>query len=113
MGVSKTSDHIQIKIQMPNPSKEPPISSKALTQDLKDVVDFCAFKIMIEKQNWDMGASKMSDHIQIKIKIPSPTQESPESSKAPNEDFMDMDVLCTFKIKKESQNSDYGYIKDQ
>ena len=61
----------------------------------------------------NMGLSKATDPIQIKIKMPNPSQEPPASSKAPNEDFKDMDVLCTFKIKIESQNSDHGYIKDQ
>ena len=42
-----------------------------------------------------------------------PNQEPPVSSKAPNQDLKDMDVLCIFKIKIESQNSDHGYIKDQ
>ena len=60
-----------------------------------------------------MGVSKTSDHIQIKIKMPNPSQEPPASSKAPNEDLEDMDVLCTFKIKIESLNSDHGCIKDQ
>ena len=60
-----------------------------------------------------MGISKTSDHIQIKIKMPTPSQEPPASSKAPNEDLKDMDVLCTFKIEIGSQNLDHGYIKDQ
>ena len=60
-----------------------------------------------------MGVSKTSDHIQIKIKIPNPSQEPTASSKAPNDDLKDMDVLCTFKIKIESQNSDHRYVKDQ
>ena len=60
-----------------------------------------------------MDLSKTSDHINIKIKMPNPSQEPPASSKAPNEDLKDMDVLCTFKIKLESQNSDHGYIIDQ
>merc|ERR1712112_308046 len=60
-----------------------------------------------------MGISKTSDYIQNKIKMPNPSQEHPESSKAPNEDLKDMDVLCTFKIKIESQNLDHVYIKDQ
>ena len=38
MGVSKTSDHIQINIKMPNPSQEPSASSKAPNEDLKDMV---------------------------------------------------------------------------
>ena len=60
-----------------------------------------------------MDLPKTTDHIQIEIKIPTPSQEPPVSSKAPNEDFKDMDVLCTLKIKIESQNSDHGNIKDQ
>ena len=57
-----------------------------------------------------MGVSKTSDHIQTKIMKLNPSQEPQASSKAPNEDLKDMDVLCTFKIKIESQNSDNGYI---
>ena len=60
-----------------------------------------------------MGVSKTSDHIQIKIKMPNPSQEPPASSKAPNEELEDMDVLCTFKIRIESQNSYNGRIKDE
>ena len=60
-----------------------------------------------------MGVPKTSDHIQIKIKIPNPSQEPPASFKAPNEDLKDMDVLCTFKIKIESQNLVNGCTKDQ
>ena len=60
-----------------------------------------------------MGISKTSEHIQIKIKMPNPSQEPPASSKAPNEYFKDMDVLCTFKIKIEGQNLDHVSIKDQ
>ena len=59
-----------------------------------------------------MGISKTSDYIQIKINMPNPNQEPPASSKAPNEELKDMDVLCTFKIKIESKISDQGCIKD-
>ena len=51
-----------------------------------------------------MAISKTSDHIQIKIKMPTLSQEPPASSKAPNEDLKDMDVLYTFKIKMEVQS---------
>ena len=51
--------------------------------------------------------------IQIKIMIQQPTQEPPVSSKAPNEDLKDMDVLCTFKFRIESQNLVHGCTKDQ
>ena len=60
-----------------------------------------------------MVVSKTSDHIQIKIKMPNPSQDPPASSNAPNEDFEDMEVLCTVKIKMASQNLDHGCIKDQ
>ena len=51
-------------------------------------------------------------HIQSKIKIKNSNQKPPASSNAPNEDLKDMDVLCTFKIKIESYNSDHGCIQD-
>ena len=60
-----------------------------------------------------MRVSKMSAHIKIKIKVPNPSQEPPVSSETPNQDFKDIAVLCTFKIKIESQNFEQGYIKDQ
>ena len=99
MGISKTSDHIQIKIKMPNPNQEPPASSKAQNLDFKEMEVLCTFKIQIEKKNQDMGIAKSSVNIQIKIKTPKQSQEHPVSFKAPNKDLKDMDVLCTFKIK--------------
>ena len=60
-----------------------------------------------------MGVTKTSDHIQIKIKMPNPGQEPPAPTKPPNQDLKDMFVLCIFKIKIESQNSDHGCVKDQ
>jgi len=44
LGVPKTSDHIQIKIQIPNSSQEPPVSSKAPNQYLKDMEFFAPSK---------------------------------------------------------------------
>ena len=60
-----------------------------------------------------MGLSQTSDHIQINIRMPNPSQEPPASCKAQNEDLKDMDVLCNFKIKAGRQNSEQGCIKDQ
>ena len=51
-----------------------------------------------------ISISKTRDHIQIKIKMPNPSQEPPASSKDPNKDLKDMDVLCTLKFKIESRN---------
>merc|ERR1712081_73018 len=56
-----------------------------------------------------MEISKTSDYILIKIKMPNPRQEPPSSSKAPNEDLKDMDVLCTFKIKIEPKFGSWVY----
>ena len=58
MGISKTNDHIQIKIKMQNPSQEPPVSSKAPNEDLKDMDVFSTFKIKIESQNLDHACIK-------------------------------------------------------
>merc|ERR1711954_358816 len=113
MGVPKTSDHIQINVRMPNPSQEPPASSKAPNQALKGMDVICTFKIKIESQNLANGVPKTSDHVQINIRMPNPCQEPPASSKAPNQDLKDMDVLCTFQIKRGSQNLNHGCIKDQ
>ena len=74
---------------------------------------FCTFKSRVRAKMQNMGVSKTSDHIQIKIKMPHPSQEPPASSKAQNEDLKDMDVLCTFKIQIESQNSEYVCTKVQ
>ena len=111
MKVPVTSNPIQIKIKMPNPSQEPPASSKATNQDLKDMDILCTFKIKIESQNSDHGYVKASDHIQIKIKMIKPIQEPTVSSKAPNEYLKDMDILWTVKLKIESQNSEHWCIE--
>ena len=48
MSVKKNTDHIQIKIEMQNPSQEPPASSKAPNQDLSDMEALCTFKTKME-----------------------------------------------------------------
>ena len=55
-----------------------------------------------------MGVSKTTDPIKVKIKIPLPREEPPVSIKTTIQDFKDMSVLCTFKIKIKSQNLDHG-----
>ena len=60
-----------------------------------------------------MGVSKTSDDIQIKIKMTNPSQEPPASSKALNQDLNDMNILCTFKTKMETQNLKHCCVKDQ
>ena len=96
---------------MPNPTQEPPASSKASNKDLKDMDVLLTFKIKTESPNSVLGCIRDHRLYPNKIKMPNPSQEPPASSKAPKEDLKDMDVLCTFKIKIESQNLDHGYIK--
>ena len=59
-----------------------------------------------------LGVHKTIDHIQIKIKMPNPSQEPPAPTKDTNKDLKDMDILCTFKVKIESQNLEYRCSKD-
>ena len=59
-----------------------------------------------------MGVSKIGDHIRINIKVSKPSQGLPTSSKVPNQNGKDMDVLCTFKIKIErAKNWNMGVSK--
>ena len=104
-------DHVCTKdklpsYNLPNPSQELPVSSKAPNEDLKDIGVLCTFEIKIESKNLDQRVSKTSDHIQIKMTMSNPSQEPPVSSKAQNEDLKYMDVLCISKIKIESKNLD-------
>ena len=100
----KTSGHIQIQINILNSSQEPPSSSKALNEDLKDIDVLCTLKIKIESQNLDHRFNKDQWPYLDQDQDTKPSQEPPVSSKAPNEDLKDTDVLCNFKIKIESQN---------
>ena len=105
MDVPRTSDHIQIKIKIQNPSQEPPVSSKVPNKNIEDMDVLCIFKTKIESQIWQIGISKPSDHIQIKIKMPNPSQEPPAPTKAPNQYLKDIDALCIFKIKIQAKSS--------
>ena len=67
MGIAMTSDYISIKVKMLKPSQEPPTSSKATNQDLKDMDVFCTLKIKIE--------SKKLEHGYIKDQLPYPNQD--------------------------------------
>ena len=58
MGISKTSDHIKIKIKMLNPSQELPSPFKAPNKDLKERYVFCTLIIKIESKNSNHGYTK-------------------------------------------------------
>ena len=95
IGISKTSDHIQIRIKMPNPCQEPQASSKAPNEDLKDMDVLCQRPVTISKSR-------------SRSQPPSGTTTP---NKIPNQDLKDMDVLCTFEIKIEGQNSEQQLSK--
>ena len=59
-----------------------------------------------------MVVAKIMDHTQIKIKMPKPSQEPTLSSMAQHEDLKDLDIICAFKVKIESQNSNHGCTKN-
>ena len=67
MGISKTSDHIQIKLKISNPSHESPASSKIPNEDSKDMMLFAPSKSRWRANIQNMGVPKTSDHIYIKI----------------------------------------------
>ena len=113
MGVSKTSGHIKIKINMLNLSQEPPASSKGSNKNLKDIDALCAFKIKIESPNFDHRCIKNQRPYPNQDQDAKPQSGTSRSSKAPYDDLKDMDVLCTFKIKIKSQNLEHRSIKDQ
>ena len=58
MSVSKTSDHLPIKMKVPNPSQKPPASFKTPNQDLKEMAVLCLLKIKIDSQNIENGCIK-------------------------------------------------------
>ena len=113
MDISKTNDHIQINIKMPNPSQEPSASSKPSNEYLKYMDIFCTFKIKIESQYLDHGYIKDQWPYPNQDQDAKPSQEPPASSKARFQDLKNMGVLCIFNIKIESQNFDNEYINDQ
>ena len=47
-----------MKIKIPNPSQEPPVSSKAQIHDLKEMDVLCSFKIKMESHNLKQGCIK-------------------------------------------------------
>ena len=96
---------------MPFPSQEPPAFFKATNEDLKDIDVLCTFKI--RQPQFGSCVPKTIGPIKIKMKMPHPGQDPPASSEAQNQEFKDLDVLGTFKIKRESKNLEHGSTKDQ
>ena len=57
-GILKTTNDITIKVKMLSSSQEPPASSKAPNDDLKDMDALCTFKSKIERRNSNYGFIK-------------------------------------------------------
>ena len=117
---SKKSKHRCINDQLPYPNQDQDTKLQSGTSSILQSPKSglrghgCTMNLQTENRTkiLNMGVLKTSDHIQIKIKMPNPNQEPPASSKAPNQDLKDMDVLGTFKIKIENKTLEYWYIKD-
>ena len=113
MVVSKTSNVIQIMIKMPPLSQEPPASSKAQKEDLKDMDVLCTIEINIDAQN--------SEHECIKDQLSYPNQDQEAKPQTGTSSVLQSSKSelkgqrCSLvpQIKMESQKSDHGYIKDQ
>ena len=97
MGIIKTSDHIPVKIKLPNPSQEPPASSKTPNQDLKDMGVLCTSKTKIESQNLDHGYVKDQGPYPNQDQDAKPKSGTSASSKAPNQDLKDMVFFASSK----------------
>ena len=112
MGVSKTGNHIQLKNKLQISSQETQVFSTAKIRLWRTNLFFAPSKSIWSAKILNVGESKISYHIQMKIKMLNPSQEPSASSKAPNRNFKNMDVLCPFKFKIETQILDHGCIKD-
>ena len=99
--VSKTSDHIQINIRMQTPVRNIQRPSKPHIRTQRKWIFFASLKSRQRPKIGNIDETKTSDHIQINIRMPIPSQEPPVSFKAPYQDLKDMDVLCICKIKIE------------
>ena len=119
---SQNLDHGYIKDQWPYPNQDQDAKSQSGTSHILQSPHSglkghgCSWHLQNKDRQHKIqnrGVSRTSDHIQIRIKMPNSSQKPPKSPKAPNQDLKDLDVLCTFKIKIESQNLVHGCIKDQ
>ena len=109
---SRSSEHGYIKDQWPysNQGQDVKLQSRTsgILQSPKSGLKGHACSLHLQNQNkkHKFGAWEYQRPVaisKIKIKMLSPSQEHPASSKAPNEDLQNTDVLCNFKHKIECQ----------
>ena len=94
MDLTETSDHIQIKIKIPNPRKKPPSSAKAPNQDIKEMLVLYIFKIKVESQNLKQGLPKTTTIYKSISRCQTPIRnlQGPLKTEAPNQDLKDIDT---------------------
>ena len=111
--ISYTSDHIKREIKMPNPSQEPPASSKAPKEDSKDVDVLCTFKIKIESKKLEYWC--INNHWTDPNKDQDTKPQSWTSSilQSPKWGLQGHGCPLHLQIKIESPNLDYGCVNDQ
>ena len=87
--------------------QEPPESSKTLDQDFEDVGVLCTF--LFNAENW-ISEHRLCGTLLTPLhhdQEPKPSQEPPDSSTSPVQDFEDMGVLCTFSFNVERWSLEY------
>ena len=87
MSISKTSDHIQIKIKILNLNQESLVSLRAPNQDVKDMDVLCTFKIKIESKTLEHGCIKDQQLYPNTDQDANPNLDPPASFKATNWDM--------------------------
>ena len=74
-----------------------PARTSSILQSPKSGLKGHGFSLGLQNQDraeiQNMGLPKTSDHIKISIRMQNPSQDPPVSSKAPNQNFKDMDVV--------------------
>ena len=98
---------------MANPSQEPPVSSKAPNQDLKDMDVLCTFKFKIEPKfgTWVNQRPVTMFKSVSRCKTPVRILQHPQKPKIRT--LGAQIVFAPSKIKIKSQNSECGSTKDQ
>ena len=111
MDIAKASDHIHFKIPRYQTSvRNLQHSPKPQIRTQKTWIFFAPSTQGQRAKIGNMGVSQTRNYFQIKMP-PNPSQKHPVSSKAPNHDLKDNDILCPIQIKIESKLWNMGISK--
>ena len=108
MGISKNSDHIQLKIKMPTPVRNLQCPPKPQSR-LKGHT--CSWHL--QKQDREHRCVKDQYQYSNQYRYAKLQWETSSILQRLGQDSQDINVFCTFLVKMESQNSEHGYTKDQ